>query len=62
MEGSLESPTTDAADNGSNSDSSTSTLAYDKLFICSANGILTLIEIVSAAADFQWSVGNDDAY
>lgn len=46
MEGNLEARTTDAADNGSNSDSSTSTLAYDKLFICSANGLFTLIEIV----------------
>lgn len=60
MEGNLEARTTDAADNGSNTDSSTSTLAYDKLFICSANGLFTLIEIVSAAADLQLSVGNDD--
>lgn len=60
MEGNSEARTTDAADNGSNTDSSTSTLAYDKLFICSANGLFTLIEIVSAAADLQLSVGNDD--
>ncbi|XP_062393838.1 CKLF-like MARVEL transmembrane domain-containing protein 8b [Sardina pilchardus] len=46
MEENSESRTTATSDNGSNSDSSTSTLAYDKLFVRSAPGLLTLLEIV----------------
>ncbi|XP_042564941.1 CKLF-like MARVEL transmembrane domain-containing protein 8 [Clupea harengus] len=46
MEDNLESRTTATADSGSDAGSSSSTLAYDKHFVCSAPGLLTLIEVV----------------
>ena len=47
MEDNLESRTTATADSGSDAGSSSSTLAYDKHFVCSTPGMLTLIEVVS---------------
>lgn len=42
---------------GSDTDSSSSTLAYDKHFICSAPGLLTLTELVSVNSHLHFHCG-----